>query len=147
MGLSRTLEGVACSAGTQTPKFLSFFFQLLTHVGPVIACHPFLHPESMANTKSATKRARQTAQRTLRNKSVLTGLKRQQNKLQIAVASGDVTKARVELSLLSARLDKAAKRGIVHKNLANRRKSRAAKVVARTALRTAEAPPQAAAPE
>jgi small subunit ribosomal protein S20 len=101
----------------------------------------------MANTKSAAKRARQTAQRTLRNKSVLTGLKRQQNKLQIAVASGDVAKARVELSLLSARLDKAAKRGIVHKNLANRRKSRAAKVVAQTALRTAEASPQAAAPE
>jgi small subunit ribosomal protein S20 len=94
----------------------------------------------MANTKSAAKRARQTALRTLHNKSVLTGLKRQQKKVQIAVASGDIAKARVELSLLSARLDKAAKRGIVHKNLANRRKSRAAKAVAGTVLRTAEAP-------
>ena len=94
----------------------------------------------MANTKSAAKRARQTALRTLHNKSVLTGLKRQQKKVQIAVASGDIAKARVELSLLSARLDKAAKRGIVHKNLANRRKSRAAKAVAGTVLRTVEAP-------
>ncbi|MEY2614908.1 MAG: Ribosomal protein, partial [Verrucomicrobiota bacterium] len=39
-------------------------------------------------------------------------------------------KAKLELNLLESRLDKAAKRGIVHKNLANRRKSRAAKAVA-----------------
>jgi small subunit ribosomal protein S20 len=84
----------------------------------------------MANTKSARKRARQTAQRTLRNKSVLTGLKGQQKKLTAAVASGDSAKASAELTLLTSRLDKAAKRGIVHKNLANRRKSRAAKAVA-----------------
>jgi small subunit ribosomal protein S20 len=84
----------------------------------------------MANIRSAAKRARQTAQRTLRNKSVLTGLKGQQKKLNIAVASGDSAKAQAELNLLASRLDKAAKRGIVHKNLANRRKSRAAKAAA-----------------
>jgi small subunit ribosomal protein S20 len=81
----------------------------------------------MANIRSAAKRARQTAQRTLRNKSVLTGLKSQQRKLTAAVASGDKAKAEGEFKLLVSRLDKAAKRGIVHKNLANRRKSRAAK--------------------
>ncbi|HKM57628.1 MAG TPA: 30S ribosomal protein S20 [Chthoniobacterales bacterium] len=91
----------------------------------------------MANTKSAAKRARQTAQRTLRNKSVLTGLKRQQKKLHAAVASGDSAKARVELNLLSSSLDKAAKRGIVHQNLAARRKSRASKAVAQTISKTA----------
>ena len=84
----------------------------------------------MANIRSAAKRARQTAQRTLRNKSVLTGLKGQQKKLTAAVAAGDGLKAQAELNLLASRLDKAAKRGIVHKNLANRRKSRAAKAVA-----------------
>jgi small subunit ribosomal protein S20 len=84
----------------------------------------------MANTRSASKRARQTTQRTLRNKSVLTGLKGQQKKFSAAVASGDSAKAQLELNILASRLDKAAKRGIVHKNLANRRKSRAAKVVA-----------------
>jgi small subunit ribosomal protein S20 len=57
-------------------------------------------------------------------------LKGQQKKLTAAVASGDGAKAQVELNLLASKLDKAAKRGIVHKNLANRRKSRAAKVVA-----------------
>jgi small subunit ribosomal protein S20 len=83
----------------------------------------------MANTRSAAKRARQTAQRTLRNKSILTGLKRQQRKLAVAIASGDGAKAKAELHLLASRLDKAAKRGVVHKNLANRRKSKAAKKV------------------
>jgi small subunit ribosomal protein S20 len=84
----------------------------------------------MANIPSAAKRARQTAQRTLRNKSVLTGLKGQQKKLTAAIAAGDSAKAKLELNLLESRLDKAAKRGIVHKNLANRRKSRAAQAVA-----------------
>jgi small subunit ribosomal protein S20 len=56
-------------------------------------------------------------------------LKGQQKKLTAAVASGDGVKAHAELNLLASRLDKAAKRGIVHKNLANRRKSRAAKAV------------------
>jgi small subunit ribosomal protein S20 len=81
----------------------------------------------MANTRSAAKRARQTALRTLRNKSILTGLKRQQKKLALAIASGDGTKAKAELNVLASRLDKAAKRGVVHENLANRRKSKAAK--------------------
>jgi small subunit ribosomal protein S20 len=85
----------------------------------------------MANTRSAAKRARQVERRTLRNKSVLTGLKRQQKKLAEAVASGDQAKAQVALNVLASRLDKAAKRGIVHRNLANRRKSQAAKVLAK----------------
>jgi len=88
----------------------------------------------MANIRSAAKRAKQTAQRTLRNKSVLTGLKSQQKKLTAAVASGDRAKAQGESNLLASQLDKAAKRGIVHKNLADRRKSRAAKAAAGVSL-------------
>jgi small subunit ribosomal protein S20 len=83
----------------------------------------------MANTRSAAKRARQTEQRTLRNKSVLTGLKRQRKGLLTAVAASDRAKAEIELRALASELDKAAKRGVVHQNLANRRKSRAAKAV------------------
>ena len=83
----------------------------------------------MANTKSAAKRARQTETRKLRNKSVLTGIKREQKKLAAALASGDKAKAQTELSAFSATLDKAAKRGVVHRNLADRRKGRAAKAL------------------
>ena len=91
----------------------------------------------MANTRSAAKRARQTERRTVRNKSVLTGMKRQPKKLAEAVAAGDPAKARVALDVLASRLDKAAKRGIVHRNLANRRKSRAAKLIATSAAKKA----------
>jgi small subunit ribosomal protein S20 len=83
----------------------------------------------MANTRSAAKRARQTDRRTLRNKSVLTGIRSQQKKLAAAIALGDKTKVQEELRLLSSRLDKAAKRKVVHKNLADRRKSRAARAI------------------
>jgi len=83
----------------------------------------------MANTRSAAKRKRQTERRTNINKSILSGLKHQGKRLAAAVTSGDKAKAQAELNVLASRLDKAAKRGVVHRNLANRRKSRAAKVV------------------
>jgi len=79
----------------------------------------------MANTRSAAKRARQTGARSLQNKSVHTGIKSQQKKLNAAIASGDKSKIEAELSVYASRLDKAAKRGVVHKNYAARRKSRA----------------------
>jgi small subunit ribosomal protein S20 len=83
----------------------------------------------MANTRSAAKRKRQTERRTNLNKSILSGLKHQRKRLAAAVASGDKAKAQIELNALASRLDKAAKRGIVHRNLANRRKRRAAKAL------------------
>jgi small subunit ribosomal protein S20 len=79
----------------------------------------------MANTRSAGKRARQTGARTLENKTVLTGIKTQQKKLSSVMAGGDKSKIEAELTVLASRLDKAAKRGVVHKNFAARRKSRA----------------------
>jgi len=80
----------------------------------------------MANTRSAAKRARQTLNRTLRNKSVLTRIKSQQKHYQSALAAGDQAQAARELAVLSSRLDKAAKIGVIHGNLASRQKSRAA---------------------
>jgi small subunit ribosomal protein S20 len=84
----------------------------------------------MANTRSAAKRARQTAARTLENKSVLTGIKSQQKRLNAVIAGGDKSKIEAELAVFSSRLDKAAKRGAVHKNFAGRKKSRAVHAVA-----------------
>ncbi|MFL6585146.1 MAG: 30S ribosomal protein S20 [Chthoniobacterales bacterium] len=74
----------------------------------------------MANTSSAAKRARQTARRTLRNRRVLSRLRSLQKK-----SSSDVR------SLMSE-IDKAAKRGVIHKNAANRRKARLKKAAATT---------------
>lgn len=75
----------------------------------------------MANTRSAAKRARQTARRTLRNRSVLSRLRTLQKK-----GAG-------EIGALISEIDRAAKRGIIHKNAANRRKARLRKAAAKTA--------------
>jgi small subunit ribosomal protein S20 len=73
----------------------------------------------MANTKSASKRARQTTQRSLRNRSVLTRLRGMQKGLSAAAKP----EAKNVHAMISA-IDKAAKRGIIHKNAAKRRKAR-----------------------
>ena len=74
----------------------------------------------MANTKSASKRARQTTRRSLRNRSVLTRLR----KMHKTVASGSGTPDITGVRELISAVDKAAKRGIIHKNAARRRKAR-----------------------
>ncbi|MEY2531408.1 MAG: small subunit ribosomal protein [Verrucomicrobiota bacterium] len=79
----------------------------------------------MANTKSAAKRARQNVRRTLRNRSVVTRLRSMQKRTR-AAAQPDAKEVR---SLISA-IDKAAKRGIIHRNTAQRRKSRLNKLLA-----------------
>jgi len=81
--------------------------------------------QAMANTKSAAKRARQTAGRSLRNRSVLTQLRTIQKQVRSAAPpSADQIRA-----VISA-IDKAAKRGIVHRNAAIRRKARLNKALA-----------------
>lgn len=82
----------------------------------------------MANTKSASKRARQTAVRSLRNRSALTRLR----KMHKSIAGAEQKDEKSVRSLVSA-VDKAAKRGIIHRNAANRRKSRLNKARAATA--------------
>lgn len=74
----------------------------------------------MANTKSAAKRARQTARRTLHNRSVRSRLRGMQKRATGANAKSDPN----EISTLISAVDKAAKRGIIHRNTANRRKAR-----------------------
>ncbi len=87
----------------------------------------------MANTKSAAKRARQTVTRTLRNRSIKTGVKSQVKTARAAIASGDKTATSTGLQSAYASLDKAVKRGVLHKNSADRRKSRLSKAAAKTA--------------
>ena len=74
----------------------------------------------MANTKSASKRARQTSARSLRNRSVLTRLRKMQKGVS---GAGTKPEAKNVQAMISA-IDKAAKRGIIHKNAAKRRKAR-----------------------
>ncbi|HEY2102759.1 MAG TPA: 30S ribosomal protein S20 [Chthoniobacterales bacterium] len=75
----------------------------------------------MANTKSAAKRARQTERRSLQNRRVLTHIRTLRKR-----AIGDGAKS-VDVTAFISAIDKAAKRGIIHRNAANRRKARSAR--------------------
>jgi len=72
----------------------------------------------MANTRSAAKRDRQTLRRALHNRSVKTHLRRLQKHARSA-PTPDADQIRAVISAI----DKAAKRGIIHRNTANRRKA------------------------
>ena len=77
----------------------------------------------MANLKSSKKDVRRTAVKTAVNKSVRTSLKTYIKKVKAAGASADGTLDAV-VANAAKQIDKAAKRGIIHKNQAARRKSR-----------------------
>jgi small subunit ribosomal protein S20 len=80
----------------------------------------------MANTKSAAKRARQSVTRGSRNRGVHTRLRT----LQKRARGGTKPDAEQIHNLISA-LDKAVKRGIIHRNAANRRKARLNSLISR----------------
>lgn len=78
----------------------------------------------MANTKSAAKRARQSAARALRNRTVRARLRTLQRR-----AGESAQPVASEIHQLIAAIDKAAKRGVIHRNAADRRKSRLNKLL------------------
>ncbi|MGH3729949.1 MAG: 30S ribosomal protein S20 [Micromonosporaceae bacterium] len=84
----------------------------------------------MANIKSQIKRNRQNEKRRLRNKSVKTSLKSAVRKFRETVTAGDVEQAGVLMREASRQLDKAASKGVIHKNQAANRKSAIAQQLA-----------------
>ena len=77
----------------------------------------------MANIKSQIKRNRQTIKRAERNKAVRSELKTRTKVAATAAAEG--ADNAVELTRLAVkRIDMAAAKGVIHKNAANRKKSR-----------------------
>jgi small subunit ribosomal protein S20 len=84
----------------------------------------------MANTKSAAKRARQTVVRTAQNRAALSAIKTYTKTLNAAITAGKKDEAKAGLQALSSSLDKAVKAGRVHRNLADRQKSRFQKKLA-----------------
>jgi small subunit ribosomal protein S20 len=77
----------------------------------------------VANIKSQIKRNRQNEKRRLRNKSVKSSLKTAIRKFHEAAASGDTDTAVALMRDASRKLDKAASKGVIHKNQAANRKS------------------------
>ena len=77
----------------------------------------------MANIKSQEKRNLTNERRRLRNKSVKSSLHTAVRGFREAVESGDKDKAAELLVSTSRKLDKAASKGVIHKNQAANRKS------------------------
>ena len=78
----------------------------------------------MANTKSATKAARQTVRRTAVNKSRSSQVKSYVRKVEEAIASGNKDAAKAALAAAQPILMRSAQKRIVHKNAASRKVSR-----------------------
>lgn len=82
----------------------------------------------MANHKSALKRAGQNERRRLRNKAVQTRVKNVVKDVRLAVAE-NAEDAGQRLDTAKSAIDKAAKKGVLHKKTAARKISRLAKQV------------------
>jgi small subunit ribosomal protein S20 len=85
----------------------------------------------LANTPSAEKRNRQAQKRRDRNVAVRTRVKGAVKKVREAVAKHDEAGAKKALLEATSTLDKAAAKGVLHKNAASRRISRLAKAAAK----------------
>ena len=84
----------------------------------------------MANIKSQIKRNKTNETAHERNKAVKSELRTEVRRTREAVAAGDRAAAEAALAKATKKLDKAASKGVIHKNQAANRKSAIAKQVA-----------------
>ncbi len=78
----------------------------------------------MANKKSAIKRLRSAKRRQLRNRNFRGQARTAVKKARQKIEAGRLEEAQEAVRVASVALDKAAQKGIIHKNNAARRKSR-----------------------
>ena len=81
----------------------------------------------MPNIKSAKKRVEIASIRRVRNMSTKSAIKTAVKKFEVLLAKGSVEDAQASLRKVVRFLDKAAVKGIMHKNTAARKKSRLTK--------------------
>lgn len=84
----------------------------------------------MPNKKSAEKRMRSNVAKTERNSSVKSRVRTLEKKFRTLAAEGNVEGAAEALRITVSALDKAVKKGVLHRSTVNRKKSRLAKTVA-----------------
>jgi small subunit ribosomal protein S20 len=78
----------------------------------------------LANIKSQIKRNRQNIKRRARNRVVRGNFRSALRKARLAIEIGDVEQANTAAQAATKALDKAAAKGVIHKNKAARQKSR-----------------------
>ena len=84
----------------------------------------------MPNIKSAKKRVKVNATKALQNQMVKNAMRSELKKFDAVVADGDEQARKAALARVTKCVDKAAAKGILHKNTAARSKSRLAKKAA-----------------
>jgi small subunit ribosomal protein S20 len=80
----------------------------------------------MANTDSARKRIRQNRRRAARNQARRSRMRTFIKKVEVAVASGDRAAAVEALRTAQPEMQRAANKGVVHRNTVSRKLSRLA---------------------
>ena len=78
----------------------------------------------MANTKSAIKHIRSSEKKRVRNRRARTEVRTFVKKARAQIEAGELEAAQATVVEAVRALDKAAEKGILHKNNASRRKSR-----------------------
>ena len=81
----------------------------------------------MANIKSSLKRIKLQEKSAARNKSAKSLMKTNIKKFDAAVTEGDSNKTEAAFKVATSTVDRAATKGLIHKNKAARRKSRMAR--------------------
>lgn len=83
----------------------------------------------MPNIKSSVRSVKTDAERRAANGAVKSEVRNVGRKVEALAAAGAKEEAQAKLAVASGLLDKAARKGIIHKNAAARKKSRLAKKV------------------
>ena len=83
----------------------------------------------MANTRSAKKRIRQNDKLRAHNKTYRTRARSHVKQARAAIKAGDEAAAKKAVMAAISELDRAAAKGIIHRNNASRRKSRLMKLL------------------
>jgi len=78
----------------------------------------------MPNIKSAIKRVKTTEKRNAQNSMIKSDMRTAVKKVEAAVVNNDATAATSTYAEASRKLDKAAAKGLIHKNAVARKKSR-----------------------
>ena len=83
----------------------------------------------MANHKSAIKRARQNETKRIRNKASKTRTKNVVKEVRLAASEGSSEIALTKLNTAISTIDRAARKNVIHKNTAARKKSQITKLI------------------
>jgi small subunit ribosomal protein S20 len=82
----------------------------------------------MANIASQEKRIQRSSREQLENRRYTSSVKTYFRRLEAAVEAGDAATADTELRTLVSTVDRAVKRGALHRNSGGRKKARAARL-------------------